>query len=179
MSPTLDKICPGTPSHIGFAVADIPKAVDWWRSAYGAGPFLLLEDISFDFIEAPDGEESLTWEHSTAFGQWGEIGVELQQYHSVSPPPLAEKLRAENNGFNHVSYIVEDFDGVSERLDAAGMPCFVHAKSGGIEIRIHDVPEFGHGIELHRTGEVSGFFAALRKLAEDWDGSDPLRPAGG
>ncbi|HEY5332104.1 MAG TPA: VOC family protein, partial [Solirubrobacterales bacterium] len=126
MSPAPTQIFSGPLSHVGFVVDDIPRAVERWTSAYGAGPFLLLENISFDSIEVPGDESPVTWEHSAAFGRWGEIVVELQQYHDVSAT-LAEKLRVGSAGFNHISYVVEGPEEASAGLSEAGMPCFVHA----------------------------------------------------
>ncbi len=65
----------------------------------------------------------------------------------------------------------------SERLNALGMPEFLFARLGPVEVTFHDSwKQLGHGIELHRETEfITGFFNSLRDAAQGWDGSDPLR----
>lgn len=69
--------------HVSHEVPDIPAAVEWWKELFGAGPFFLLERQVFDEV-THDGAPA-SWDHSAAFGQWGNIGVELQHTYETDP----------------------------------------------------------------------------------------------
>jgi methylmalonyl-CoA/ethylmalonyl-CoA epimerase len=166
----------GPISHLCYVVEDLPQAVKWWAATFGAGPFLLLPDIEFDTLEGP--ADDLVWRHSAAFGQWGQIAVELQQIDEARPSSLARSLGVGSTQLTHVAYVVPEPLETSSQLEQAGMARVLHAVFGPVEIFIHQAPALGHGIEIHRGGEmVDGFFAAVAEIAEGWDGSDPLRRA--
>lgn len=161
-------------SHVSWVVADLPRAVAFWAQTFGAGPFHVLERISFDALEHRGGPAVL--DHTAAFGQWGSIAVELQQVFDVQPPALAERIAGGAPRVNHVAYVSPDVEGDSARLEAAGMPCFMHAKLGPVEVTFHDAPALGHAIELHRESDhIHAFFGAIARAADGWDGRDPLR----
>src|SRR3954467_3724725 len=86
---------------------DIPRAVEWWATLFGAGPFLWLQDMEFDTLESPYGEEAV-WGHSAAFGQGGRMAVELQQIDEARPARLASALRVGEPALSHVAYMVPD-----------------------------------------------------------------------
>jgi hypothetical protein len=75
-----------TVSHFSYSVANIEKAVGYWSSALGAGPFFVLEHMKFDWAEHRG--KPCTFDHSAAFGQWGPIAIELQQIHAGTAPRL-------------------------------------------------------------------------------------------
>ena len=62
--------------HVCYIVDDIPKAVDQWVEATGAGPFFHLgEHVEFDETLL-DGEPCV-FDHASAIGKWGPIFLEL------------------------------------------------------------------------------------------------------
>lgn len=161
--------------HVSYVVADVAAAAEMWRDLYGVGPFLALERMEFDRSESPLGEA--VFDHTAAFGAWGDIAVELQQIFEVRPAKL-ETAFAGVGRLNHVSYVVDDPEAESARLTAMGLPRIFSAQTGPVEVVFHDVPTLGHCIEIHRdTAFLREFFGQLRTLAADWDGSEPLRVA--
>ena len=162
-------------SHISYVVHDLTTAVDTWVAAFGAGPFFLFEHVSFDHIEHEGA--GAAWDHSAAFGQWGPIAVELQQIHSVQPAcTLGPKLAGRGLAPNHVAYITPNPEAESVRLAKMGFPKFLFATLGPVEVTYHDVPMFGHAIEIHKECDfIMDFFASLATAADGWDGADPLR----
>jgi catechol 2,3-dioxygenase-like lactoylglutathione lyase family enzyme len=165
----------GQISHLSYVVPDLERAATWWYETFGAGPFISLPDIHFDRLDSP--YEPVVWRHSSACGQWGQVALELEQIDEASPAEFAERVGLGNVGITHVSYIVDDPDQVSAALEREGMPLFAHGVQGPIEVFIHHAPQLGHGIELHRNGEmVVDFFDSLRTLSTSWDGSELLRP---
>jgi catechol 2,3-dioxygenase-like lactoylglutathione lyase family enzyme len=163
-------------AHIGYVVGSIAEAVGFWSRAFGAGPFYLLEHVVFDDVR--HGDEAIAFDHSTAFGQWGEIAVEFWQIHRLEPAePLGPRF-APLGRLNHVAYFVDDVAAESARLARLGLPSILQITMGEVEERVHDAPPLGHVIEIQKDAELSRrFFAGLAEQAGAWDGSEPLRRA--
>jgi hypothetical protein len=160
--------------HISYVVDDLERAVVEWGRIFGAGPFFLLDHIEFDEIQH-DGAAA-SFDHSAAFGQWGPIAVELQQIHSIEPPSLDEQIRRRGPAVNHVSYVADDAEAESRRLESLGLHQFLYAKTGPIEVRFHELPGMAHAVEIHQRNDfLEGFMAMTATAAEGWDGSEPLR----
>jgi methylmalonyl-CoA/ethylmalonyl-CoA epimerase len=167
--------------HVCYIVDDIPTAVDRWVEVTGAGPFFHLGD-HVTFEETLLEGEPCVFDHASAIGKWGPIYLELMQLHEVTPA-LARRVHsgaARGSKVGHIAYVVDDRAAESERLEAAGMPKFLHLRQGPIEIAMHDAPLLGHAIELHEnTDAIHALFALFAAGAEGWDGSEPLRPMPG
>lgn len=161
--------------HIGYVVDDIPRAVGWAVSTLGAGPFFLIEHLEFD--EVTFAGEPAAYDHSSAFGQWGELKLELTQVHSAAPAGLAEALGGA--GFGHVAWLADDLEAETARLTAAGLPLFHTGRSGPVRAHWFDARgTLGHHVEvLQRSPELLGFYERIRAAADGWDGADPLRSA--
>jgi len=166
-------------THIGYVVDDIESAVDWALRTFGAGPFFQVAHMQFDtctYLGRP-----ANYDHSSAFGQWGQIKIELTVVHSADPPQLAEMLGGPAPRLGHVGWLSDDLDADSSLLEAAGMPMFHTGSSGPVAAHWHDGrAQLGHHVEiLRRSPQVEGFYELMRSSAEDWDGSDPLRSGPG
>src|SRR6185312_9273908 len=115
--------------HISYVVADLPAAIDWWIKTLGAGPFFRMEDMQLD--EAEYLGEPCVFDHSTAFGQWGPIAIELQELHDVQPTPLAKLVSGNDGaGINHAAFVADDPVAESARLEEMGMPMFMRLRKG-------------------------------------------------
>lgn len=78
--------------HVGYVVDDLLGGVQRFAAAFGAGPFFGMEHLRFDEVTFRD--EPALYDHSSAFGAWGEIIVELSQVHDAQPAGLREALVA-------------------------------------------------------------------------------------
>ena len=163
--------------HVGYVVDDIPAAVDWAVSALGAGPFFLIEHMTFDSVTF-EGEPA-SYDHSSAFGQWGALKLELTVVHDAQPAGLAAALDGPAPRVGHIAWVVSDLDAESASLTAAGAPAFHEGRAGPVRAIWHDArATLGHHIEiLQDCPEIQGFYELMRASAENWDGSDPLRQA--
>ncbi len=166
-------------THVGYVVGDIEEAVDWAVGTLGGGPFFLIPHLQFEtctFYGAP-----AQYDHSSAFGQWGELMVELTVVHSSDPPELAELIGGPPPRVGHVGWLADDLAADSAELEAEGLPVFHTGSSGPVFARWHDGREhLGHHIEiLGRTPELEGFYGLIRSSSVGWDGSQPLRPGPG
>lgn len=92
--------------HVGYVVDDIAQAVSHWVEALGAGPFFLIDSVTFDDLDYSGGPA--VYEHSIAFGRWGPITVELMEFQRIEPESLAARMATPPNRPNHIGYSVSD-----------------------------------------------------------------------
>src|SRR5579863_5299599 len=148
--------------HVGYVVDDIAQGVDWAVRTLGAGPFFVIEHLPFDVCTF-NGQPA-QYDHSSAFGQWGDIKVELTVVHSADPPQLAETIGGRGPRVGHVGMLVDDLDAESAALEAAGLPVFHTGSAGPVSARWHNgQAQLGHHVELLRRGpEIEGFYELIR-----------------
>lgn len=164
--------------HIGYVVSDLCGAADRFARTVGAGPFL-----SIGHVPLPDATwrgAPAVYDHSTAFGMWGDTLIELSQIHEAAPGALSEFMGAgDPTHIGHAAWLVDDLDAETAALGELGLE-LVHTGSAG-PVRAHWFDGgalFGHPIEvLRRCPENLSLYAAVREAAAGWDGSEPLRPA--
>ena len=161
--------------QIGYNVESITETANFFATALGAGPFFLMTDINIPSLRNANGP--ISWKHSAAFGQWGNVGIELQQTAQLDPPDAFGPSYQRPVGVNHLAYIVEDLPAERVRLEALGLTLLFDAKNGPHDSMLFDAPLLGHTIEVHRDFTL---FKQLREAmvaaADGWDGTDPVRP---
>jgi hypothetical protein len=164
--------------HLGYVVEDLQAAAQRFALATGAGPFLMIEHVALDEASFDGGPAA--YDHSTAFGQWGPVIVEISLVHEAHPDGLGEFLGATRPpAIGHVAWLVDDLAQESARLEQAGLPLRHTGRSGPVAAHWHDGADLvGHPVEiLRRCPEILGFYAAIADASRNWDGSRPLRPA--
>jgi hypothetical protein len=155
--------------HIGYWVDDLGAAMARWGQDLGVGPFQVIEHVPFDsFVLFAGGQEhgDVVFDHSAAFAAWGPVVVELGQVHACDDR-LAAAYGVAPGAVSHVSWVVPDVVGESERLARLGCRLISTARSGPVSVAWHDGgPLFPHPIEVHQRGEVidgmHGRLCALR-----------------
>lgn len=165
----------GTVVQIAYLVDDLPAAAVEWATGRGAGPFLIRHHAAMACTDGHGRPGSFL--HSSAYGQWGDVQVELVQVHSATPAPLAEELAAPI-GVHHMATFVASFDGAQQRLAGLGQPAVMTATTtSGMRFGFHDArATLGHFLELYEPTEaVVRLYSAVRAAARDWDGSRPVR----
>jgi hypothetical protein len=156
----------GEPVQVAYGVTDVRTAALRW-SARGAGPFFVREHIAVDDV-AVEGRPGV-FDHSSAYGQWGTIMVELVAVHE--PTTLA------CIGLHHLAFFVASHDLAAAQLTGAGFRPVLGARAGETWFSFHDArTELGHLIEIYEaTGTLRRFYAMVAEAAVDWDGRDPIR----
>jgi catechol 2,3-dioxygenase-like lactoylglutathione lyase family enzyme len=160
----------GAPVQIAYATDDVHAAARRW-SERGIGPFFVIQHIALTYVEI-DGMSG-SFDHSSAYGQWGSVMVELIQQHDPGHDPVVG-----TSGIHHVASFVDDFEVASDALTADGFPRRLMATtSGGQAFAFHDArPTMGHLLEIYeRTDRLAAFYAMVRDAATDWTGTDPVR----
>jgi catechol 2,3-dioxygenase-like lactoylglutathione lyase family enzyme len=168
--------------HVGYWVDDLESAVERAVRTLGIGPFLVHRHVTFDAFTLADGThvtDPAYFDHTAAFAAWGPVVLELGVVHTINPG-LAEAygISTSTAGLGHVSWVVDDLEAETARLEEAGCRLIHTASSGAVNVAWHDGgPLFPHPIEVHRAGPpILGMHGRLSALAEGWDGTDPLRP---
>jgi hypothetical protein len=160
-----------TINQLGYYVEDLEAAAREHAALHGSGPFLYLEPMT-NTINYRGEEIELTLK--TAFGQFGDLQIELIQVLS-EPNPYAE---LGHFGFHHFSNWVDDFDGAVKLFADAGYePLFTMVSGGGLRVAYIDCYKtWGHYIEIHAP--MDGFWNMIKQAAATWDGTDVWRKLG-
>jgi len=164
------------PVQIAYGVADLEAAVARFSQRFGAGPFFVMEHIPLAEVRYRGSAGS--FDHSSAYGQWGDVMVELVKDHTIGPSPVRDILGERSEGLHHLAYMVEDLHGTIAALSDCGWPEAMWARTGsGVEFAFCDASaDLGHMIELYEPSEgLLGFYRMVREAADGWDGREPLR----
>jgi catechol 2,3-dioxygenase-like lactoylglutathione lyase family enzyme len=168
--------------QVGHVVRDIDKAMAYWTETLGIGPFYVMREIrmtNFHYRGQPSPDIVL----SLAFGQSGDVQIELIQQHNDVPSAYREFLSAGREGVQHLSPWFDDaaeYDAaraamidrgltlVHETRHEDGTPRFVYFETGTPEAPLIELSE----ALLPAARIVPDTVAAA---AKGWDGSDPVR----
>ena len=164
--------------QIAYVVNDIRKAAERHAHLYGSGPFFVLDNITRTVTYR--GNE-VPFDHSSAFGQWGGMQVELLQQNGDEPSILTELYPAGSGrtGLHHVAMIVKDLEEAVLELGRAGHPEVLRATVPGSDIApvfVDTVKDLGHFVEVYAgTPGLVGFYDMVAKASVGFDGRDPVR----
>ena len=165
----------GPPVQIAYAVPDIFKGVDKWIKDFGAGPFFIAEHIPIKNViyRGQPSELDIT----VAYGQWGEIMIELVQDNGEGPSIIRDLYPPQKSGLHHLAYFVNDMDLVSAKLVEEGYVLAMSGQAGENRFQFFDaISEMGHFLEIYEPIEsLKSLYERVRSASINWDGSDPLR----
>ncbi len=156
------------PVQVAYAVADVRAAAVRFAGSTGAGPFFVIDHVALSWARI--GGEEGAFDHSSAYGQWGEVMVELVHEHSQPAIVVAPTL-------HHVAFMVDDLRMAVRWCAANGWPEALFARTtGGQEFAFCDARhELGHLIEMYEPSpRLTAFYAMVEAAAADWDGTDPV-----
>jgi hypothetical protein len=161
--------------QIAYAVEDVRVAARTFAARVGAGPFFVRHH---DLPRHVDHRgEPAGFDHSSAYGQWGAVQVELVQVHRAEPASLADVVQR-RSGIHHVATFVASIDEEQRRLVELGWPAVMTAETAsGLRYAFHDArEELGHLLEIYEpSAGVLKLYAMVAAAAEAWTGVDPVR----
>lgn len=163
--------------QIAYFVPDAAAAAAGHSALYGSGPFLLVEHIRLSACRYRGRPSEL--DHTSAYGQWGEVMVEFVQQHDDRPSPFRDLYPDGGAGLHHLALIVPDLAGEIARYEAAGWcEAFYGESAPGVGFAMMDTSAaFGHMTELYEpTPGLLAFYGRVRAQAVTFDGTDPVRP---
>lgn len=168
----------GPPRQLAYCVDDAEAAAAEWSARFGAGPFFVRRHIAVTevIVRGRPGH----FDHTSAYGQWGSMMVELVQQHDDAPSAVRDVYRRGQTGLHHVAHIVEDLAAAEAALLAAGIEQAQSAMAGTTRFVFHDArPELGYMLELYQTSPgLLGFYDLVARAADGWDGTEPVRILG-
>jgi hypothetical protein len=161
-----------------WVVPSLEAACRRWHRTLGVGPFLLNRDIALD-RPRHRGLPQVT-RFSTAIAQHGDIQIELVEQHDDTPSAYRDTVPSGATRFHHVALIPPDYEAALEGLADQGFEIAADGWFGDMRFAYVDtMAALGHMVELvEDKPAIRGFFAAVRRAAERWDG-DPatlIRP---
>lgn len=166
----------GPPVQIAYAVPDVNAAAQEWVTECGAGPFFVRPHI--ELLDVVHRGRPATFDHTSAYGQWGSVMLELVQDHTVGPSVVHDVFAEGRFGLHHLAFFVDDLPLALRRLQARGHDVAMSARTaGGVEFCFVDtLATHGHLLELYpRSERLTAFYAKVSEAALDWDGRDPIR----
>ena len=165
----------------GYVVPDVEAAMAHWTRVLGVGPFFYFERVPIEEFSYRGKPSPLV--ASIALANSGPLQIELIQQRNDAPSMYRDFLaRVSEGGLQHVAYWTEQFDADLARHTEAGYEVGQSGRIGENGRFVYFDTESGSSsgpgtvVEL---SEVSGgkgrFFAKIREIAAEWDGSDPIR----
>jgi catechol 2,3-dioxygenase-like lactoylglutathione lyase family enzyme len=115
-------------SQVGLVVADIEKAVDYYTSILGIGPFQ-IHDIALDDVMLHG--RSVKTRFKMAAARSGQVEIELIQP-VVSDNPYAEFLNSKGEGVHHLRFDVDDLDSIAAEWAEEGIEPFFGQEIPGV-----------------------------------------------
>ena len=168
----------GEPHHHAYVVEDIEATVNRLVDQLGAGPFFLIENVPLENVRSRG--EPAEFVHNSAFGACGAGAIELMQPISLAPERVSERFSGSRPRIHHVAYVVPatEVADVRRSLDERGLSQYLSSQFGDVETTLHDASTvLGHDLEIHADNQgLHDFFGMVMGGAQDWDGSEPLRP---
>jgi len=164
------------PVQIAYLVKDIKESARRMSSATGAGPFYVIENIELEWCEHRN--TACDFVHSSAYGQWGDVMMELVQQEDAGPSPFRDMYEPGEQGIHHVACFVDSIDETIGLYDALGYPLATRAKAKvGTEFAFLDTNKIlGHMLEIYVPDEtLLGFYGLVKDASLKWDGSNILR----
>lgn len=164
------------PVQIAYFVTDIRAAARKMASTFGAGPFFAIDRIELDWGEHRGNPCQFL--HSSAYGQWGDVMMELVQQDEEGPSPFRDLFAPGQEGLHHVACFVDSVDDTLGRYAQLGFPTAARAMSKiGTEFAFIDTTALlGHMLEIYVADEtLAGFYDFVKTASQGWDGVDPVR----
>ncbi|MFC6489468.1 VOC family protein [Nitratireductor sp. GCM10026969] len=167
----------GAIRQLGYVVDDIEAAMAHWHSVMGVGPWFYnpkvpIEDYRYD-------GQPYDVHNAVALANSGPLQVELIEIRNDAPSMYRDFLRAGHSGLQHVAYWTQAYDADLARMEAEGFRQKMSGKVGanGRFVYFDREAHPGTVIELSEVvGPKGRLFDIIRAAAEEWDGSDPVRP---
>lgn len=167
--------------QLAYKVNDLEAAAAAHHRRFGSGPFFVLRHVALASSEHRGIEQP--FDHSSAYGQWGSMMVELVVQHNAEPSALHDMFPHGSGaeGLHHTALFVDDLHAEIARFKAAGVPLaqLSITETGTAFAFVDARAELGHMLELYEpTRQLRGFYNFVAEAALGWDGRDLIRELG-
>jgi hypothetical protein len=162
--------------QIAYFVPDVRAAALAHSKLFGSGPYFVVDNIPLCTCRYRGQPGAL--DHSSAYGQWGEVMIEFVQQNN-SGPSVFRDMYPNGGGMHHVALIVDDLDASISAYEKAGFETGLYAEvvPGAGFAMMDCVAAYGHFVEMYEpTPMLLGVYDKVRTAARDFIGQDILRP---
>lgn len=125
--------------QVGIVVRDLQKAIEYYSSVLGIGPFRVFEEYTPDLLVRG---KIVPTRAKFAFAQAGRLQVELIQ-NIEGENIYAEFLREKGEGLHHVAMCVDDADAEIEKWEKCGIEVLQKGHAGGSSWAYFDTQAIG------------------------------------
>ncbi len=167
--------------QVAYFVPEIEAAARAHSAQFGSGPFFILRHVAL----AKNAHRGIPqrFDHSSAYGQWGDVMIEFVQQHGDEPSAMHDLFPAGSGryGLHHMAVFVDDLDADIADFEAAGFPLAQLSETpDGMRFAFVDAAStIGHMIELYEPSDaLTGFYTFVKDAAQGWDGAKPVRELG-
>lgn len=164
--------------QVAYFVPDVVSAARDHSRLFRSGPYFVAEHIPLRKVLHYGRDATL--DHTSAYGQWGEVMVEFVQQNNAGPSAFHD-LYPEGTGrfgLHHVALIVDSLAQARSYFASAGLDEALYAEmnDGFAFVMIDDVVRHGHMVELYEgVPALTRFYAMVKNAAIGFDGADPIR----
>jgi len=162
----------GPVRQVAYYCADVRAAALAHRRAFGSGPFFVADHVPLRRSVHRGVEQP--FDHSSAYGQWGEVMVEFVQQNNPAPSAFRDLFPDGRWGLHHLAFWVEDIDNAVAGL---GLPLAQRAEmtDGFVFAFVDASAVYGHMLELYSpVPALTGFYAMVADAARTFNGGDPI-----
>ena len=168
---------PLKPVQIAYHVPDPEVSAQLLARRFGWGPFFYVRAHSAVEMPVPRGVRHAVFDHSSAYGQAGEVMVELITQHDDSPSVLRERFDAATVGVHHVARFVPNLPAALAVGTNAGRDRRLRwrhctaSRAPSFAMLDDRRSTLGHMVELYEAdGPLLKFYRYVSRAAEGWDG---------
>ena len=167
--------------QLAYKVNDLETAAAAHHRQFGSGPFFVVRHVALQSSHHRGVERP--FDHSSAYGQWGAMMVELVVQHNPEPSALHEMFPYGSGaeGLHHAALFVDDLGAAIARFARDGAPLAqLSVTATGTAFAFVDTrASLGHMLELYEPSEMlTGFYDVVAAAARGWDGRDLIRALG-
>ncbi len=160
--------------QLAYVVPDVEAAAKRWADQYGAGPFFLMQGVSFPGWHYRGEPQDLAFDLAT--GQWGQWNIELIAQHTDQRSVYRDVIATGETGFHHFATMVDDLATAIAHFPAARAVTTAHTPGGAHFAYLDTRNEIGAMLELvENRQDIRDILSMVQRASLDWDGTAPLR----
>lgn len=163
--------------QLAYFCADVRQAALAHHQRFGSGPYFVADSIPLSQSVYRSAETP--FDHSSAYGQWGDVMIEFVQQNNAGPSAMHDLFPQGSGrfGLHHVALWVDDVDAEAERLAGEGFPLAQRSvMMDGFVFAFADTSAaYGHMLQLYSPlPALTDFYAMVADAARGWQGGDVL-----
>ena len=162
--------------QVAYYVPDAREAARAHSQAFGSGPYFVADHIPLSLARYR-GEPGV-FDHTSAYGQWGDVMIEMVQVNSQEASVFSDLYPRGGPGFHHIALIVDDLAETMKSFQAMGFEeGFYGEVAPGAGFAMMDATrQFGHFIELYEPQPMLlGVYHLVRSASINFDGTNVIR----